>query len=187
MTTITSAIVLFTDTTLAQAAKLMKDAYRPVWVGPSGEESTGEAVARHMEATIALLDKDGWIRTYDHSADWSKGEDLATDDSMTAEDMLRLLLRLVSDEVGNVPQRNLPTALRHVGEACEHGDTDTAHIATTVLDLIIQARTGSDTARATPWSERQHRTHTDIAFLLTAGARFARAYGPSSAETAATT
>ncbi|MFJ5142742.1 hypothetical protein [Streptomyces sp. NPDC088707] len=182
--TTTNTDVAFTNRTLTQAAGLIKDSFRPVWTGPSGEESTGEAVALHMEATIALLDKDGWIPTYNHGTDWSRGADLTTDDSMTAEDMLRLLLRLVRDEIDDVPQRTLPTALRHVGEACEHGDTDTAHIALTVLDLLVQARTGSDTARATPWSERLHRTHADVALLLTAGARFARVHGPGSAEPA---
>ncbi|GAA2733368.1 hypothetical protein [Streptomyces nogalater] len=54
-----------------------------------------------------------------------------------------------------------------------------------VLDRLIQAHTGSATARATPWSERQHRTHADITALLSAGARFARTYGPSQGAAAA--
>ncbi|MFD3542281.1 hypothetical protein ACFWUQ_22715 [Streptomyces sp. NPDC058662] len=180
-----AAAAVFTDETLRKAAELAADGYRPVWIGPSGEESSGEAVARHMEATIALLDKDSWVRTYDSGKDWSTGADLADDDSMTVKAMLKSLLRVVRDEIGNDPQRTLSTALRHVGESGKDGDTDTASIASDVLDLVTRAHTGSDSARATPWSERQHRTHADITALLTAGARFARTYGPASQEATA--
>ncbi|CAL9327255.1 DUF6197 family protein [Streptomyces sp. SudanB182_2057] len=181
--TINSAAV-FTEATLRKAQEITADSYLPMWIGPSGEESSGEAVARHLEATVVLLDKDGWIRAYNYSKDWSAGADLADDDSMTVKAMVRALLRYVRDESGTGPQRTLPTALRHVGEDGEHGDTDTACVAGHVLDRLIQAHTGSATARATPWSERQHRTHADITALLSAGARFARTYGPSQ-ETAA--
>ncbi|MBD9730379.1 hypothetical protein IGX29_00830 [Streptomyces sp. H28] len=177
----TAAAVVFTDATLRKAQEITAASYLPVWTGPSGEESSGEAVARHLEATITLLNEDGWIRAYDHSRDWSTGADLADDDSMTVKDMLRALLRFVREESGTEPQRTLSTALRHVGEAGEAGDTDTASVAGYVLDRVIQAHTGSDSARAIPWSERQHRTHADITALLTAGARFARAYGPGAA------
>lgn len=169
---------MFSDETLRKAAQLAAGSYLPLWIGPSGEESSGESVARHLEATIALLDKDGWVRVYDSGKDWSAGADLAADDSMTIKDMLKTLLRFVRDESGAEPHRTLSTALRHVGEAGDHGDTDTVSVASHVLDRVIQAHTGSETARATPWSERQHRTHADITALLMAGARFARTYGP---------
>ncbi|MFE9481208.1 hypothetical protein ACFYNM_21705 [Streptomyces spororaveus] len=181
-TTNTPTAAVFTNPTLSKADELAADSYRRLWTGPSGEESSGEAVARHLEATSALLDKEGWIRTYDHGKDWSNGADLAEDDSMTVKAMLKPLLRVVRDEIGQDPQRTLSTALRHIGEAGGHGDTDTASIASDVLDLVIRAHTGSDTARATPWSERQHRTHADITVLLAAGARFARTYGPGTAK-----
>ncbi|WP_432038681.1 hypothetical protein [Streptomyces cucumeris] len=129
------AAAVFSDVTLRKAADLAAAAYRPVWTGPSGEESSGESVAHHLEATIALLDKDGWIRTYDHGKDWSTGTDLADDDSMTVKAMLKSLLRLVRDEIGTDLHRTLPTALRHIGEAGGHGDTDTAYVASVVLDL----------------------------------------------------
>ncbi|MFD8630371.1 hypothetical protein ACFV4E_42130 [Streptomyces hygroscopicus] len=183
--TTTTPAAVFTDATLRRAQEIAADSYLPVWIGPSGEESSGEAVARHLEATIALLDKDGWIRVYDHSKDWSAGADLADDDSMTVKAMLRALIRVVRDESGTDPQRTLSTALRHVGEDGAHGDTDTACVAGYVLDRVIQAYTGSDSARATPWSERQYRTHADVTALLTAGARFARTYGPGQEAAAA--
>ena len=174
-----TAAAVVTDEALSKAADLAADYYRPVWTGPSGEESSGEAIAHHLEATIILLDKDGWIRTYDHGKDWSTGTDLADDDSMTVKAMLKSLLRVVRDEIGSDPHRTLPTALRHVGEGGGHGDTDTAQVASVVLNLVIRAHTGSETALATPWSERLTRTHADITALLTAGARFARTYGPA--------
>ncbi|MGW7341219.1 DUF6197 family protein [Streptomyces sp. NPDC054808] len=171
------AATLFTDETLRSAAKLADSSYQPLWIGPSGEESSGEEVARHLEATIALLDKDGWIRAHNYSR--PAGVDLADDDSMSVKDMLRMLLRFIREESGTDPQRPLFSALRHVGEVGEAGDTDTASVAGHVLDHVIQAHTGTDSARATPWSERQHRTHADITALLRAGARFARTYGPA--------
>ncbi|MFF8431103.1 hypothetical protein ACF07Y_39405 [Streptomyces sp. NPDC016566] len=184
MTTAPAAAAMFTDETLRKAADLADDAYRPIWTGPSGEESSGEAVARHLEATIALLDKDGWIRIYNSAAEWSAGNTLADDESMTVKAMLRQLIRYVRDELGRDSSRTLFTALRHVSES-EHGDADTRNIAESALDLVIRAHTGQNTALANPWSERQHRTHADITALLTAGARFARTYGPADQESQA--
>ncbi|MEU1407845.1 hypothetical protein ABZ471_36910 [Streptomyces sp. NPDC005728] len=173
------ASAVFTVEALRKAAALAADTYRPLWTGLSGEESSGEAVARHLDATIILLDTDGWLRIHDNGKGWSTvaGPD---DDSMTVEDMLRALLRVVRDEIGTDPRRTLSTALRHVAESSD-GDPDTDHIAHAVLDLIIQAHTGVNSARAVPWAERLTRTHADITALLTAGARFARAYGPGPA------
>ncbi|MDT0493656.1 hypothetical protein RM717_24455 [Streptomyces griseus] len=180
---------LITDATLSKAQEIAARSYGPVWTGPSGEESSGEAVARHLEATIALLDKDGWSRVHtcfrDRNQDKDRAGDVNPDDeSMTVKQMLRALLRFVHDDIGLDldPRRTLDTALRHVGEDGTYGDSDTAHVATCVLDRLVQAHTGSDYARATAWSERQHRTHADITALLTAGARFARTYGPASAS-----
>lgn len=173
--------VVFTAETLRTAADLEGDAYRPLWIGPSGEESTGAAVARHLDATLALLEKEGWARAY--NIDGTPSPDLpADDDSMTVKAMLKSLLRLVRDEISSdVMQRTLFTALRHVGES-DDGDTDTRDIAGEVLTLVIRAHTGSPTARAMAWSERLGRTHADIAALLTAGAEFARTYGPGAAS-----
>ncbi|MEU5449972.1 hypothetical protein [Streptomyces californicus] len=180
----TASGVVFTGATLTAAQELLAESYGSVWIGPSGEESSGEAVARHLEAAVALLDKDGWsrIHTYNYNRATSSGvdADLADDESMTVKQMLRALLRFVRTEsdIALDPRRSLSTALRHVGEDGGHGDTDTAVVAGYVLDRLIQAHTGSASARAMAWSERQHRTYADITALLCAGARFARAYGP---------
>ncbi|MFE9499807.1 hypothetical protein [Streptomyces collinus] len=175
--TTTTPAARFTDITLSEAGKLAADRYQP-WTGPSGEETTGEAVALHLEAAIRLLEQDGWVRVYDYSKEWSAGSDLPDEDTASSEEMLRALLRLVRDEAGTGPQRTLSTVLRHVGGS-SHGDPDTAQIASAVLDLVIRAHTGCGTARASCWSERLTRTHQDITALLTAGALFARTYGPS--------
>lgn len=182
----TNTPAVFALTTLQKAQELVVESYLPVWTGPSGEESSGEAVARHLEATVTLLDKDGWIRIHTYNrASGGADADLTDDESMTVKEMLRALLRVVRNEIeGDIdldPRRTLSTALRHVGEDGVQGDTDTAVVAGYVLDRLIQAHTGSANARATAWAERQHRTHADITALLCAGARFARTYGPAAA------
>ncbi|MEU3720771.1 DUF6197 family protein [Streptomyces californicus] len=179
----TASGVVFTGATLTAAQELLAESYGSVWIGPSGEESSGEAVARHLEAAVALLDKDGWSRIHTYTRIQSSGgvdADLADDESMTVKQMLRALLRFVRTEsdIDLGPRRTLSTALRHVGEDGAHGDTDTAVVAGYVLDRLIQAHTGFASARAMAWSARQHRAHADITALLCAGARFARAYGP---------
>ncbi|KPL26286.1 hypothetical protein JI76_38035 (plasmid) [Streptomyces anulatus] len=191
-TTNTPAAAVFPQAALQKAQELVVESYLSVWTGPSGEESSGEAVARHLEATVALLDTDGWIRVHTYNRERSSGGagvDLADDESMTVKQMLRALLRVVRNEIESDvdidPRRTLSTALRHVGEGGLHGDTDTAVVAGYVLDRLIQAHTGSASARATAWAERQHRTHADITALLCAGARFARTYGPGQESAAA--
>ncbi|TBO60231.1 hypothetical protein EYS09_07960 [Streptomyces kasugaensis] len=183
MTPATPAAVVFTDETLRKAADRAAAAYRPVWIGRSGEQSSGEAVARHLEATLALLDKDGWVRTLDFSTMWSTSSPGLVDvtETTTVKTMLKSVIRFLKDEFGDGdhdPSRDLFTALCHVGDSGAHGDSDTARIAGDVLDLVIRAHTGANAAFATRWSERLNRTHADITALLTAGAKFARTYGP---------
>ncbi|WP_097893581.1 hypothetical protein [Streptomyces sp. st170] len=181
----TSLAAPFTDATLHKAQELTAQSYGSVWTGPSGEESSGEAVARHLEATAALLDKDGWNRVTTHyraqDKETASGVNPADDESLTVKQMIREVLRFLHDDIDiDVdPRRTLDDALRHVGERGVDGDTDTATVAGYVLDRLIQAHTGSPSARAVAWSERQHRTHADITALLAAGARFARTYGPA--------
>ncbi|MEV6750090.1 hypothetical protein ACFVZJ_25740 [Streptomyces sp. NPDC058322] len=179
-----AAAVVFSDETLTAAAALADDAYSPLWIGPSGEQSTGEAVARHLDATAVLLDQDGWTRITTYT---TPSTGLPADDTgMTVKDMVRALLRLIRDEIDTpVSQLSLTTALTRVGGG-DQGDPDTAWIAGSVLDVIVRAHTGSDSARAFPWSERLVRTHEDIVALLTAGAAFARAHGPFADSVGAT-
>lgn len=179
LTAATASSVVITTEMHEKAAQLALDSYRPLWTGTSGEQSTGEAVARHLDATITLLDKDGWTRTWS----WPTETDNAlpaTDDETSVRDMIRTLLDYVRDEdsaTARGPQRTALTALGQIG-GTEHGDPDTRDIAHDVLNVLVQALTDNTTARFAAWSERQTRTHADITALLTAGAQFARTYGP---------
>ncbi|MFF8513230.1 hypothetical protein ACF064_34760 [Streptomyces sp. NPDC015492] len=175
MTTTTITAAVFTDEVLARAAELARDSYRPVWTGGSGEESTGEAVARHLEAASILLEADGWARTYRSPTPVSTV--LPAIETMSTEAMVREVLIAVRDEISATAPRTLSAALDHVTHG-EEGDGDTRSVASEVLTLLIRALTGHDQAAATPWAERLHRTHQDVTALLTAGARYARAYGP---------
>ncbi|MFJ8763057.1 hypothetical protein [Streptomyces cyaneofuscatus] len=174
-----ASCVVVTAQMLETAAQLARDSYRPLWTGNSGEQSTGEAVARHLDATITLLDKDGWTRTWS----WPTPTDNtlpATDDETSVREMVRTLLDYIREEdsaTARGPQRPALSALTHIG-GTEHGDPDTRDIAQDVLDLLTQALTDNDGARFTAWSERHTRTHADITALLAAASRFARTYGP---------
>ncbi|MFE6813524.1 hypothetical protein [Streptomyces sp. NPDC057675] len=182
MTTTTITAAVFTDEVLARAAELARDSYRPVWTGASGEESTGEWVARHLEAASALLEADGWARTYPSPTSASGSTVLPAIETMSVKDMLSEVLSVIRDEIATAgAPRTLSMALEHVAHG-EDGDGDTRYVASEVLTLLVRALTRQDQAAATPWAERLHRTHQDVTALLTAGARFARTYGPGAAQ-----
>jgi hypothetical protein len=183
VTTIAPATVVFSDEMLARAAEIeeKQPAYRSAWTGSSGEQSSGESVARHLEAARALLNKRGWARTWSDTGTTPAID--ADDDTLTVKAMVRLLLRLVLDEIGaSRGPLTLWGALREIDDT-DQGDSDTRRAADRVLDLLVQALTGTTTAQAGAWSERQHRTHADINALLDAGISFARTYGPASEST----
>ncbi|EHM31520.1 hypothetical protein OG582_39395 (plasmid) [Streptomyces anulatus] len=186
--TLTAATVVITTEMHEKAAQLALDSYRPLWTGNSGEQSIGEAVARHLDATITLLDTDGWTRTWS----WPTPPDStlpATDDETSVRDMVRALLDYVREEDSatvRTSQRTVTTALGYIG-GTEHGDPDTRDIAQDVLNVLVQALTDNTDARFTAWSERLTRTHADITALLAAGARFARTYGPGAPASEPTT
>jgi hypothetical protein len=166
---------------LNTAAEKLDDA-ETLWVGRSGEQVTGEAAARHLEATAALLEKDGWVR---HYTDDESDIDLPDDESMSVKDMVRQLYRVVRELVGpGDPRRTLFTALRDAAESAE-SDSDTIAVASQCLDRIVRARTGTDWAYCSSWAERTGRTWTEVAEVLATGAAFARTYGPASQEAAA--
>ncbi|MFF3775754.1 hypothetical protein [Streptomyces sp. NPDC002232] len=178
--TTTSTAAVFTNEILARAADLARDSYRPVWTGGSGEETTGESIARHLDAANILLATTGWARTYPSPTPVSTA--LPAIQTMSIKDMLSEMLIVVRDEITTAgAPRTLPMALEHVAHG-EDGDSDTRYVASEVLTLLIRALTRHDQAAATPWTERQHRTHQDVSALLTAGARFARTYGPNAPQ-----
>ncbi|AJF70435.1 DUF6197 family protein [Streptomyces vietnamensis] len=170
----TTCAAVFTDEVLSRAAELARDSYQPVWTGASGEESTGESVARHLEAAAALLETDGWTRTSTYTSPASTK--LPAIESMSTQAMVREVLRAIREETAPGP-RTLSVALDHTARG-EDGDTDTRDVAYQVLNRVVRALTGHDQAHATAWTERLHRTREDVLDLLAAGARFARTYGP---------
>ncbi|MFI8916525.1 hypothetical protein ACIGW4_33625 [Streptomyces sp. NPDC053513] len=178
MTTTTLPATVFTDEVLARAAELARDSYRPVWTGASGEESTGESVARHLEAAAALLEADGWSRTSTYTSPASTK--LPAIESMSTQAMVREVLLAVREETAPGP-RTLSVALDQAARG-GNGDTDTRDVAYQVLNGVVRALTGHDQALATAWTERLHRTREDVLDLLAAGACFARTYGPGAAE-----
>ncbi|MFE6713986.1 hypothetical protein [Streptomyces sp. NPDC057695] len=174
----TTRAAVFTDEVLARAAELARDFYQPVWTGASGEESTGESVARHLEAAAALLETDGWTRTCNYGPD--ANAELPAIESMSTQAMVREVLLAVREETAPGP-RTLSVSLDHASRG-EDGDSDTRDVAYQVLNRVVRALTGHDQALATAWTERLHRTREDVLDLLAAGARFARTYGPGAAE-----
>ncbi|MET8479272.1 hypothetical protein ABZV68_19060 [Streptomyces clavifer] len=189
LTAATASSVVITTQMLEKAAELALDSYRPLWTGNSGEQSTGESVARHLDATITLLNKDGWTRTWSWPTE-SASTLPATDDETSVREMVRTLLDYVREEdsatAARGSQRSALTALSHIG-GTEHGDPDTRDIAQDILNVLVQALTDNTTARFAAWSERQTRTHADITALLAASARFARTYGPGAPASEPTT
>ncbi|MER7750249.1 hypothetical protein ABT013_33835 [Streptomyces bacillaris] len=173
----TESSVVITTETLEKAAQLARDLHSPLWISHSGEQSSGESVARHLDATDVLLDTVGWTRTWTKP---SPGQLPPSDPGASAEDMLRQLLAYLRDEDEALHSDGPLTAvdaLAHT-EGTEHGDTDTRSIALDVLTLLVRALTGQSDAHFAPWEARLHRTHADITALLAAAARFARTYGP---------
>ncbi|MFF4858614.1 hypothetical protein ACFY2N_27390 [Streptomyces rubiginosohelvolus] len=168
-----SSSVLITAAVMGEAATLAADLYRPLWTGSSGEQSTGETVARHLEAAADLLDETGWIRT------WAVGVGQLgeVEDGASTEVMLRQLIDYIREEDDPVKPVTAVTAVDRIA-GTEHGDGDTREIAQEVLNLLVQAVTGHPTARFGAWAERQHRTHAEITVMFTAGALFARTHGP---------
>ncbi|MFC9183327.1 hypothetical protein ACFTZJ_21960 [Streptomyces globisporus] len=168
--------VVITRSTLHKAQELAALSYGSVWTGPSGEESSGEAVARHLEATAALLATNGWDRIWTPPTPAQLAE---ADAAATTETMLRQLLDYIREEERSASGRlTAGDALNRVARTAD-GDPDTGRIAGDVLDLVVVALTGHPSARFGYWSERLNRTFADITALLTAGALFARTYGPA--------
>lgn len=146
--------------------------YDTFWTGPSGETVTGEAAARHLDATRELLERDGWVRSYDHS---DQDVEMPAEDA-SVKDMIRQLFRVIRDAVASDKRRTLGVAVFHVTSS--DGDDDTQQAAIRILDVILRARTGADFASHGAWASKLGRTWEEVADLLTEAATFARAHGP---------
>lgn len=160
----------WTDTIQAASALL---ADRPdIWTGMSGETVTGVAVARHLDTVADLLARHGWVRSYGDTD--SDGVDIADDESMTVKDMLRTVLRYLT-EPGD-QRLNFTDAMC---KATATSDFDTRDAAEKVLNVVLRARTGARFPSCHAWAGRADRTWDDIAALLAAGADLAHQHGPT--------
>ena len=116
------------------------------WTGMSGEPVSGDAVAHHLDAALAILDKRGWTRTWrDEPANLPD----ADDESLSVKDMLRQLLRTVRDSLVDSGPVTAESAVYRAQR--DAGDVDTWHVASRVLDEMVRARTGYPTAMFQPW------------------------------------
>ncbi len=143
---------------------------------PLREQSSGESVARHLDATDVLLDTVGWTRTWTKPSPDSSPVRPGGERGGHAPHAARLPPRGGRGAPSDGPLTAVD-ALAHT-EGTEHGDTDTRSIALEVLTLLVRALTGQADAHFAPWEARLHRTHADITVILAAAARFARTYGP---------
>ena len=144
------------------------------WTGPSGETVTGEATAHHLDTTRKLLERDGWVRNYGND-----DQDVEMpDENASVKDMIRHLFRVIRDAVGTDKRCTLSSGIYAVTRS-DDGDDDTEQTATRVLDVILRARSGANSAFYASWASKLGRTWEEVSDLLTEAAEFARTYGPA--------
>lgn len=174
--------ILATANTLAQTNT---PTYRPdrFWSGMSGEPVTGAEVAHHLEATINILKRDGWVRRYSDDTEVDLSGDINT---MSITTMIRKLFALAREEFGysSDTRWTLSGAMnRAVNE--DEGDDDTLYASARVLGVILRVSRGETTNKYDlihdTWSAKIGRTEDEVMALLAAGAEFARQYGPTTA------
>lgn len=183
-------------TTTTQTARLTaadEIAARLTWRGASGEFVTGADAAHHLEAALALLERDGWSRTLAFTTD-ADNEDKpesapvnhlkGADESWPVKKLLLALARTVSDHLDWewTPAKPTPRTLSgamHEVRRTEDGDHDSWYVATSCVEAVLRLRTGAPTANLSAWSEKHGRTYADVRELLTEAAAFARKYGPA--------
>lgn len=141
------------------------------WFGPSGELVSGASVAAHLEATLALLSRDGWVRDYEHD---SSTPDLNVADDASTKSMLRQLLALARDVFGSGDKRLTLTVALYRARSEGAGDDDTWAVAIRILEAILRARTGALTARYDAWAGKLGRTEEQVVELLGEAVTLAR-------------
>jgi hypothetical protein len=162
----------FTEADTAAAVQIAAAEPR-LWPGPSGELATGEQVARHLDATLAILSGRGWVRV-----DGDQDPELpAVDESTSTKGLLLGFLRWVRDMATDSGPLTLSIALGRAQDAA--GDRDTWSVAGQVMGVLLRARTGALYASHTAWAEKQGRSFDEVRDLLETAAAFARTHGPS--------
>jgi hypothetical protein len=162
---------LFTADTITDAA--LEVAARPgFWTGYSGEPVTGEDVASHLDATLTLLEKRGWSRTYSDP----DPELPEVDETASVKTLLIGLVRAARDMCVDRGPLTLSDAMGRTQDT--DGDQDTSAVADHVMDALLRARTGASFVSHGAWVSKRRRIWGEVRELLTAAAAFARTHGP---------
>jgi hypothetical protein len=167
----------FTDADTAAAVQIAAAEPR-FWNGPSGEPATGEQIARHVDAVLAILSERGWARVHGDPDPEPPG----VDESMSSKGLLLGFLRWVLDMARDSGPLTLAIAMLRVQDAV--GDQDTYSAAGRVMDALLRARTGALYVSHTAWAGKQGRTFDEVRDLLETAAVFARTHGPAATAAA---
>lgn len=147
------------------------------WTGRSGETVTGPDAARHLQATLRLLDERGWTRS--HTAVDERTAIADADDSWSVKRLLLAVVQMIRDEEKPGPL-TVYEALHAVSRGAD-GDADSWTGALRCAEAVLRARTGSLFAELSAWTEKRGRTFDEVRGLLTEAADFATEYGPTTA------
>lgn len=159
-----------------RAGELLAAEWRPehVWFAPSGLPVTGEETARHLEATLALLEKKGWRR--DWGVEDGPQDPGPVNEDASTRDLFRYLIKLGIRAL-RYEYFDQPAGLT-LSQAANQAGPDTGMVSGRCMSLILRASTGASTAVADRWVAREDRTFDEVRELLRTAAAFARQYGP---------
>lgn len=150
------------------------------WHGPSGETVPGTDTARHLEATLTLLNKRGWHRTTTSDTEDNPNPLANADDTWPVKRLLLGLARVVATELsswGHGPL-TLSLALSEISYTAD-GDDDTEATARNCIQAVLRLRTGARHPSLIAWSGKRGRTFDEVRDLLVEAAEFARTHGPT--------
>nr|WSX25572.1 hypothetical protein OG690_38460 [Streptomyces tubercidicus] len=148
-----------------------------VWLGRSGQPVTGAAAAAHLDLTLKILDRGGWVRVYTDEGD---GGLRGLTKASSFRDMLHGLVVAVRDLVTDGGPRTLGSAMYRADE--EGSDMDASYAAMKCMEAAIRARYDLEPTASVcvfAWANRQGRTFDEVRELLTEAADLARTHGPA--------
>lgn len=159
-----------------RAGKILATEYQTdhVWFDGSGVPVTGEETARHLEATLALLEEQGWRR--DWGIDDGPEDPGEIDESASVPAMLRHLIRMLTSVI-RYEYFSGPEGLL-LSQAADRVGSDVSRVSEACMELVLRARTGAPSASYRSWAGRADRTFDEVRDLLVEAAGFARRFGP---------
>ncbi|MFF9787177.1 DUF6197 family protein [Streptomyces nigrescens] len=145
------------------------------WTGFSGMPVTGTAAANHLDLTLKILERDGWVRNYSDNTD-----PLA---DITERSTFRQMLYGLVTAIREFTTRGPHTLGGAMSQATTEGsNSDAQHSAGHCLTAILRSRYDLDLhniACFNSWAERQEQTYDDVRDLITEAAGLARTHGPA--------